>query len=292
MANLDTVKVLYATKDYSAAWVAYQEAWVQDPDNAEVHLWGARSAKAKGDIYGARWAIDQAHEACPLGAIGGQVRFMRGLVLREVGDIEESIQSFEACIQGMWEYPELGPMMLGPALYNYALALRQAKRNLDAIDAYRRATDELRNEKSLIHLCMTLHNLAWVACISLLTDVAREALDESEGLCTTEVLRWHQAIGQAHLDAIVDDQTAHRRAVVTCDELISSGAPDEIKSHACWLVGRSALTLNQLDSAESLALQAIHHGARARNDNRCLADAAELLALIRTERILSPPGLL
>lgn len=293
--GLEKLCSLYSDGHYEAAYTLYRELSVLENVDAEVFLLGGRAALAMGNHYAARAALDLAINAGPEGRTLGMVRFIHGAVLLYLGEIHPAIEQFSAFLQGIIDYPELAPLFRGPALYNRALAYRQARKYNESLNDYWEACEEFRREHMREYLCQALHNRAWVACIFGDTADARAALEESLPLCDTDYLRWHQRIGEAFLAALSyhpsdpsGQAAAQRQALEQCQTIYEhAGAdlPADVRSHACWLAGRISQELGELDAAESLALQAVHHGAATRNENRCLHDASELLREIRHARL-------
>lgn len=292
MGAMQALRTAWSDRRLDDAWAEYRRLVAMGEADAETHLVGARAARAKNDLFGARWAIEAAAGANPTGAILGQVRFTYGNILRELGEVLPAIEQLTACIDGFDDYPELAPLMLGPTYYNLGLALRQARRYTDAIEAYGTAREHFRRENMDSMLCMTLHNLAWVACLEGRLDEAGEALDESRSLAGTDTLRWHQRLGEAFLESL-GGESDRRHALELCQVIVSEPGevPTHVRSHACWVAGRVALALHQPDAAEQLAVQALNHATAARGENRCLTDAAELLKSVREIRLIAqPPG--
>lgn len=287
MGDLQALKAAFSERRLDDAWALYRQLDATDGACAEGHLVGARVAMAREDLLAGRYAIEKAAAESSTGALLGQIRYTRGLILQLLGDVQAAIEQMQACINGVNEYPTLGPVMLGPAWNNLGLLLRQSKRYQEAIDAYTTACGICRTESLPTYLCMALHNLAWTACMMGDRTRAQFALDESEPLATTATLKWHQKITQAYLSALgdLDDQ---RHAMELCQSLISQpDAPIDIRSHACWVAGQVAMKLGQLEAAEDLAKQAVHHASQDRSESRCLRDAADLLRSIRELRFMS-----
>jgi tetratricopeptide (TPR) repeat protein len=207
----------------------------------------------------------------------GRVLFTRGIVLREMGAPMEAIEQLHEVLERFSEYSDLGSEFLGPTWYNLGLALRQAKRYREALNAYATAAQHFRQAGTETPLCMTLHNLAWAACLHGEFDTAVAALDEAEPLCKTDVLRWHQTLGRAHLEAV---RPGGDRGLATqgCMALMERQAelPPDVMSHACWLAGRVSLELQLYDKAMIMADLAVHHAVKANGENRTLHDASEL----------------
>lgn len=282
---------LYAQQRFEEGWTLYRSLRETGAAGAAEHLLGARCARGRGDLFGARWALGEAEEARPEGQVLGQVRFTYGLVLREIGEYNTAIEYLSACIRGLGHYAELAPVMEGPAYYNLGLALRQTRRYDEALSAYQEAAARFRGESMHTYLCMTLQNLAWVACLVGNAPAAQSALAEAEPLCNSEVLRTHQSLGQAFV-ASLGDLPDRERAMALCESFIrAEHTPNQVRSHAYWLAGKVALSLDKLDLAESLARSALDWGARSGNDNRCLHDAADLLREVRLRQLpLRPSG--
>ncbi len=98
---------------------------------------------------------------------------------------------------------------------------------------------------------------------------------------------------KAYADRRYDDAWAIYRALELCEQIVGryDAVPHDVRSHACWLAGRVALEIGQLEAAEGFANQAVHYGSLARDENRCLMDAAELLRQVRQIRLQpQPPG--
>lgn len=287
MGDLQALKAAFSERRLDDAWALYRQLDATGGACAEGHLVGARVAMAREDLHAARWAIEKAAAETSTGALLGQIRYTRGLALQLLGDVQAAIEQMQACINGVNEYPELGPVMLGPAWNNLGLLLRQSKRYQEAIDAYTTACGICRTESLHTYLCMALHNLAWTACMMRDRVRAEAALDEAEPLCKSESLQWHQQITLAYLAAL-GDMDEQRQAMELCQSIIDQGeAPIDVRSHACWVAGQVALQLGQLDAAEDLAKQAVHHASQDRSESRCLRDAADLLRSIREIRLLS-----
>ena len=276
---------LYAQKQFSEGWTLYRTLRETGAVGAAEHLLGARCARGRGDLFGARWALNDAVESATEGPVLGQVRFTYGLVLREIGEFGTAIEFLSACIQGMHGYAELAPVMEGPAYYNLGLALRQTRRFPEALSAYREAAARFRAEGMRTYLCMTLHNMAWVACLVGDLPTAQSALGEAEPLCDTGDLRVHQSIGQAFAHSL-GGPAEQEQAMRTCEGLTKADhAPAHIRSHAYWLAGKVALATDRLELAESLARNALDWGARSAEESRCLRDAADLLREIRQRQL-------
>lgn len=286
MGDLQALKAAFSERRLDDAWALYRQLDATDGACAEVHLAGAQVGVAREDFLAARWAIEKAAGSNPSGNLLGKVRFMHGFVLSRLGDVSAAIEQIQAYIAGTNDYPELGPLFLGPAWLNLGVLLRQAKKYRQAIDAYETACSICRQEGLTNYLCTALQNLAWTSCFLGEVDRARSALDESESLCTTQ-LRWHQKIGEAYLLSLGPSEE-QRQAMDLCGQLIQHPeTPSEVRSHAYWVSGRVALNLGQLEAAEDLAKQAVHHGSHVKSATRCLRDAAELLRSVREVRVLS-----
>lgn len=280
MGDLTTLREAYEARRLDEAWHAYQAARAGGKAGPEAHFYGGLTARLKGDLPRARMALEEGLGAGAAGRVAGQLRMTLGVVLREAGEPLSAIEHLQAWIDGTAAYPELVPVALGAAWYNLGLALRQARRHAEAIQAYITACEAFRRHDLPEHLCKGLHNLAWVACGAGNTPLAAEALDEAEELCRTDELRWHQRVGRAYLEALAG---ASHSAMELCETITRNAgvAPPAVVSHAYWVAGTVALDLGQFDAARSLAMQAQQWAARASGENRSLHDAGELLRAIR-----------
>lgn len=289
MAAAECLRAAWEGGRHEAAWAEYLRLTATGGADAEAHLIGSMAARERGDLQGARWAVEKAVEAGPSGVLLVRVWFQRGVLLREVGEAAAAVAQFEACLQHLEQYPGLQQVMEGPAWYNLGLALRQARRHEEAIAAYQRAVGVFRSESMTTHLCMALHNLAWVACMLGRKELAREALDESARFCTGGAMQWHQRIGEAFYMAQGGPER-QLQAMQLAQEIIDhpGDLPADVRSHACWLAGTVALQLGLYHAAEDLANQAVHHAVRARGENRCLLDAADLLREVRLRYPMHP----
>lgn len=289
MAAAESLRAAWEGGCHEAAWAEYQRLTSAGEACVEAHLIGSMAARERGDLQGARWAIEKALEAGPTGMLLVRVWFQRGVLLREVGEAAAAVEQFESCLRHLGNYPVLRQVMEGPAWYNLGLALRQARRYDEAIAAYQRAVILFRSEMMTTHLCMALHNLAWVACLLGRMELAREALDESAPLCSEGALKWHQRIGEAF--CMAQGGLEHQRqAMELAQEIIdhTGDLPADVRSHACWLAGTVALQLGLCHAAEDLANQAVHYAVQAKGENRCLLDAADLLREIRLRHQMHP----
>lgn len=289
MAAPESLRAAWEGGQHETAWAEYQRLTAAGEACAEAHLIGSMAARERGDLQAARWAIEKAVAAGPSGMLLVRVWFQRGVLLREVGEAAAAVEQFESCLRRLEEHPALRQVMEGPAWYNLGLALRQARRYEDAIAAYLMAVDLFRSEAMTTHLCMALHNLAWVACLMGRKELAREALGESAPFCSEGALKWHQRIGEAFYMAQGGPER-QRRAMELAQEIIDDpgDVPADVRSHACWLAGTVALELGLWGAAEDLANQAVHHAVRAKGENRCLLDAAELLREVRLRHQMHP----
>jgi hypothetical protein len=144
---------------------------------------------------------------------------------------------------------------------------------------YSLACEHLRRHNRREHLSLTLHNIAWVACLKADEAKAQEALDQALPMCDSQELHWHQQIGRAFLLAISRGGDLHK-VMKLCEEIIEHKGDDlpmSVRSHAYWLAGRVAMELNLGESARVMAEQALWLAA-ASSDDRCLTDASRLLA--------------
>lgn len=286
----ESLRMAWNQDQYEAAWAEYQRLIATGEADAEAHFIGAMVGWERGDLQGARWAIERALEAKPTGTLLLRVWFHRGVLLRELGEVLAAVGQFETCLRHLPQYPELQQVMEGPAWYNLGLALRQAHRYAEAITAYQRAVQIFRTESMTTHLCMALHNLAWAACTLFQKEIAQQVLSESASLCSDGDLKWHQRIGEAFLMALGGPEE-QRHAMELAQEMVDcpDDVPADVRSHSCWLAGTVALKLGLWREAEDLANQAVQHAVQARGENRCLLDAADLLREIRI-RLQSDPS--
>lgn len=282
----DWLRQAYVERRYGDAWAEYRRLAAAGPVPADVHLIGARAAERDGNLYAARHAIDGALGADPQGALRVEALFTRGVILLLIGDSAGALDDLQATVAGLEHEPNLGAVMLGPAYYNLALAFRQRRRYAEALDHYRVAIERFRAEAMHDHLRMALQNLAWVCCVVQDADGARSALDEAGSLCRSAEAMLLQQIHEAFLGSVVGGECA-RDAMATCERILSDSGdvPAGIRSHACWVAGRIALQMGQLEAAEALAGQAVTFGLQAREDHHSLLDASELLREVRQARV-------
>lgn len=289
MGELAILREAYEARRLDDAWAAYQAARAAGAAGAEAHFYGGLTARLKGDLPWARTALEDGLAAGATGKVAGQLRLTLGVLLREAGEPLSAVEHLQAWIDGSPSYPELIPVALGVAWYNLGLALRQARRHTEAIEAYISACEAFRLYDLPEHLCKALHNLAWAACGSGNAALAAEALDEAEELSATAELRWHQRVGRAYLEAV---SGSAQSAMELCEFITrnASKAPPAVVSHAYWVSGRVALDLGQASAARSLASQAQEWAARARGENRCLHDAAELMRAVNRAELADGAG--
>lgn len=278
------VERLYSLPD-AEAWNVYRAlTTLPGYDRPEIHLKGALLAHGLGKHHSAHYAILEALAGGPSGELGGRVRFVYAEILREIGRIDAAIEQFSSWLDGLDEYRSLAPSHQGACCYNLALAFRQAGRYEESIALYQQATAEFRRREHPAWLRMCLQNLAWVACLAGESQIAAEALAEAGRYCETPSAAWQQRIGEAFLAATAPDGDL-RRVMVLCQEIIDctdADVPADVRSHACWLAGRVAMELELPADAEALTTQALIWGSLAGDANRCLRDAAALLAELRT----------
>lgn len=245
----------------------------------ETHVRVARQHHGTGDLYAARAELEAAQSLKPAGRDLVHVLITRGIVNREIGDTTAAIDDLQQCIGLLPDYPDLAGVMLGPAWYNLGLALRQSKRLPESIDAYGVAISLFRADGMTDHLRMALQNRAWAYCIIGDTQAAGIDLAESAPFCSTACARSQQRIGEAFHLMLTG---AHDEATRICTDLADDReAPGDVVSHAFWLAGRMLLAAGAVDSAEVLAVQAVHRATQASGENRTLADASELLSQVR-----------
>jgi len=285
--HLEVLRTLYEERRLYEARAEYGRLCATRGDSAYLHLLGALVAWRQSELREARQIAERSLSASPSGSVLGKIRFTYGVILREIGDTA-AIHTLTAFIDGVWEYPELAPLMLGAGYYNLGLAYRTQGSLPNAVEAYGKAIGEFRHEGMKDHLRMALQNLAWAYCLLGDGHRSREALDEANPLCTTDHARWQQRIGTAFQAAVCGDGV---RAMELCEEITQdpNGPPHDVRSHAYWLAGRTALNLGIVAQAESLARQALDVAVWAKNDNRCFGDASELLRLVRVVRISEGP---
>lgn len=282
------LRALYEERRFDEGWALYRSLETEADSGPEIHYYGARCARGRHDYHGARRAIGRALEGQPGGTLLGQIRFTYAIMLQEVGEYLAALEAWQQVIAGMGEYPELGPVMEGPAWNNLGLTLRMQRQYDAALDAYHRAAVLLRQESSTTHLHTALLNIAWVHCLRGNAAAAREALDEGERLTRPGEPAFRQQLGRAFLAAVEGD---HHGALHTCEALgQAEAAPLHVRSHAYWVAGRVALSQGILDPAESLIRQALKLGAEARDDERCLHDAAQLFREIHRARMAATQG--
>lgn len=282
------LRELYEQHRFDEGWALYRSLEAEADSGPEVHYYGARCARGRHDYHGARRAIGHALEGQPSGALLGQIRFTDALMLQEMGEYLSAIEAWQRVIAGMGEYPELAPVMEGPAWNNLGITLRMQRQYDAALDAYHRAAALLRQENSTAHLHIALLNIAWVHCLRGNAVGAREALDEGEPLLRPGELTFKQRLGRAFLAAVEGDYTD---ALQACEELgQAEEVPLHVRSHAYWVAGRVALSQGILDPAESLIRQALKLGAEARDDDRCLHDSAQLFRELHRVRLAAKQG--
>jgi hypothetical protein len=159
------------------------------------------------------------------------------------------------------------------------LISRQQERFAESIQHYRTACEHLRRHDPRGYLNLTLHNLAWAACLHGDEATALDALDEALPLCDTPESHWHQQIGRAFWLAVAR-RGDPRMAMTLCEEIIDykgDDLPRAVRSHAYWLAGHVALDLDLRDTARIMAEQALL-AAVGVDTGRCMADAYRLIA--------------
>ena len=283
LAQSEELVAHYEQRRYAEGWALYREHADASPSlPASVHYYGARCARALRNYHGARQALSLAEVAGPTGALLGQIRFTHALIVQEIGEYMTAVTAWERTIQGMHLYPELAPVMEGPAWNNLGLTQRMLKRYDDALDAYRQAAALMEGEGPAEHLRICLLNIAWLHCIRGDVVSASVALEQAEPLIHSSAARWKHQVGVAFLSLVQKDREG---ALGLCNAVAGAvEALPEDRSHACWLSGKIALEIGQFDMADSLARQAISHGEKARDVNRCLHDAADLLRQVNLAR--------
>ena len=276
--NRDRVEQLYKEGKYQEAWWAYTALTARGEVSADVHQWGAKAAHGLGHLHSALYALEQGL-AVAKGDEAGKVRFARAVFLIGVGRFESAITEFHRWIEDLPQYPSLEPVYLGLVYYHLGLVCRQLERYTESMEHYTSACKHLRRHNQREHLGVTLHNMAWVACLQGDEAKAENALDQALPLCDTKELHWHQQIGRAFLLAVSRGGDL-RKVMTLCEAIIEykgDDLPMSVRSHAYWLAGRVAMELNLGDSARVMAEQALWCAA-AVGDDRCLSDASRLIA--------------
>lgn len=275
MGDLGKLRTFYESGAFEAGWNLYQTELAEWP-GPEWHYYGARCAMRLRNHGGARMAVEQASALRPTGALLGQLRFTRSLLVQEIGEYKIAVGLWEETIRGLTsEYPELAPVMEGACWNNLGLTLRILKRHTEALDAYHRAANILRREGPEDALRIALLNINWLQCIQGNAGAARVALEEAAGLARNQKAHWQHRLGEAFLLTV---EGYREQALRLCEEIgRTSEAAPEVNSHACWLAGRIALEAGHYELAESLARQGIAVGDGARDANRCMHDASDLL---------------
>lgn len=275
MVDINTLRELYDARRLDEAWGEYVRLHSDGPLGAEGHLLGGLTARLLGDLRGARRALERGLDSAPSGRILGQLRMTLGATLREIGETTAPIEMLELFLAGMDQYPELRHVATGAGHYNLALAYRCARRFDDAKKAYEVAIREFSSENMRDYLRQTLQNLAWLCCMT--GDIARadETLNEADGLCDTEQARWQQRISTAFLLFASGEKT---HALERCESIIKAdeSAPAAVISSACWIAGRAAVELGQLEQAQVMADQALTWALKAKEDARPMQDASAL----------------
>lgn len=269
-----SLRELYSARRLDEAWAAYGRLLGGEPVSAEDHLTGGLTARLRGDLRGARMALERGLQAGPAGATLGKLLMTYGVVVREIGEPRTAIDYLREFILRMDEYPELRPVALGAGYHNLGMAYRGARQYIDAVQAYDFAIAEFRQESMHQYLRESLWSQAWALCF--LGDGARadEALDESEALCDGSPSCWYQTLGRGFAHAVAGRRT---EALHASQAVIDSGeAPPDVMSHACWVAGRVLLDMGQIASAEDLQAVAVTWALKSQSDTRCLQDAQDL----------------
>lgn len=281
MGDLVELRSLYEGGQLDQAWALYREMDAAGEAGPEVHLLGAKAAQYRGDLFGARWAVERAVEGCPVGEVQGQVRFAQGYIYMMLGEVRGAVEQFRAFLADGQEYPATYGVAAGHAWYNLGLSLRQAKESVEALDCYLRACDMHRANNLRQSLREALQNVAWTACLLGRVEMAREALDEASGILESDTARWMQRLGEAFLSATTGDS---KDALDQCQSILGdyTDAPTQARGHACWVAGRVALSLGMVEQAEDLAKRGVVFGSQISGDSRCLRDCADLLREVRS----------
>ena len=272
------VEQFYQNGQYQAAWWAYKAVIARGDCSPGVHFWGAVAAYALGRVHSALHALERGL-AVASGDDLGKLRYCWAAYVIALGRFDAAAEAFERWIADLPQYTSLEPTYLGMVYYHLGLICRQQERFEASIEYYQTACKHLRRHDRRANLSLTLHNLAWVACIRGEAALALDALDEALPLCETPQLHWHQKIGRAFL-LTVQRFPDLRMAMSLCEEIIDYQGDDlplAVRSHAYWLAGRVALQLDLPDTARIMAEQALLN-AVSLGDDRCLADAYRLLA--------------
>lgn len=266
------------------------------PTGPEIHLEGALIAQRLGRRHSAHYALLEALAGDPKGELLGRIRFVHATALREIGNFDGAIAAFTSWLADLGQYSGLEAKYLGAAHYNLGLALRQAEHYADSLRHYQLACDEFRRRDQPTYLAMSLYNLAWAACLSGRSDIAEAALHDAEPHSSVAPFTWHHRLTGAFVQAVSENGDLHR-VMELCRDIIEGPAtdvPPSVRSHAYWLSGRVALALELLDTAQYMVEQALLHGARAGDANRCLSDAEQLLLEIRdrqrVDQEIPPPA--
>jgi tetratricopeptide (TPR) repeat protein len=284
MGEITTLRQLYEARKLDEAWVEYQRLRGAGPADAASHLLGGLVARLRGDLPGARAALERGLTLHPQGSALGQLRMTLGTVLRETGEILASIEILETFLADMHLYPALRAVAVGAGLHNLALAYRCARRFEDARQSYETAILEFRTEGLRNYLMQSLRNLAWLCCLMGEVRRAEECLSDVDVLCETREDRWHWQVGMAFLSLVGGDpEDALRR----CDAIVQDGVsvPPGIMSHTYWVAGKVSAQLGLLEEADSLADQAVSWSLRVKDDIRQMQDASDLKREIHQLRI-------
>jgi tetratricopeptide (TPR) repeat protein len=202
----------------------------------------------RNDMPAAREAVDQALSAVSQWPERGHVLHAAGLVYGKLGITNQSIAYWEQFIEESGtdgNGVRTGKVMEGRV--NLAIRLREAGRIPEAITAYQRAIDGLRNGGDPSILVAALQNVAWALCVAGDNTAAEVALNEAEPLLATDEDRSHQQIGRAFVAVRCG---VHDTAMATCYRLMASqSTPTDVRAQVHWLMSQIALQQGMVAAA-------------------------------------------
>lgn len=274
MGDSKRLQELYAAGDHAAAWQVYAELAETGQAGASDHLVGALSAWRQRQLWPAKRAIEAAVAAGPDGGTLGKVRFTAGHIYREIGDLHLAREYHDALMSEWDAYPQIRPLLEGPAWHNLGLVHYQRREYGEAVLCCDQACSEFRREGMQDYLRQSLQNRAWALCWLGDAAGARVALGEAAGLITSQPAHWQQEIGMAFLTFCEQDHEECQRLTLAIVE--SRQAPTDVLSHAAWLNGRSHLARGMIKEAVFMANAAVQWATEAQ-DSRCMSDAQRLL---------------
>lgn len=286
MASLASVRTAVEHGRLDDAWAQYKQLHADGQADAEIHYLAGRVALQRNDLFDAKSVLLRALGSCPCGHLLGQIRLLLGEVERRIGEVDEAVAHLQSFLEDLGEYADLGALWEGAALYNLALAYRQAGRHDESRNAYRQAAVIFRRESLRQPLRRTLHNLAWVACIQGDEAEAQRALDEAEQLLDGEEARWRQRLGRSFLLAT---KGQYSTAMDLCGAIVRAEGrvPLDVRSQACWIAGHQAMRNGRYDVALAMAEQALHYAAQSGTEVRVMQDAQELFRAVRSHLTLT-----